>query len=72
MSKVKIVIDKQKCSGMGMCVFRAPDIFDQSAEDGKVFVKQNASVSDNMEALRDAILDCPTQSLSLGDKEELA
>lgn len=72
MSKVKIVIDKSRCHGMGVCVLRSPEIFDQSSTDGKVFVVENANLSENIEAIRDAVFDCPSQALSLiednGDK----
>ena len=69
MKRVRIIIDKSKCSAMGMCVLRAPETFDQSVEDGKAYVKQGAVVGDNIEAVREAVFDCPSQALSLVEKE---
>ncbi len=72
MGRVRIVIDKSRCQGTGVCVLRSPGIFDQSSTDGKVFVIENANLGENIEEIREAVFDCPSQALSLveGNGEE--
>jgi ferredoxin len=65
MAKLKLVIDLDRCGSTGQCVLMAPKVFDQSAENGKVFVLHDANLEDQESAVREAILNCPTRALSL-------
>jgi ferredoxin len=35
---VKVVVDRERCQGAGMCALTAPEVFDQSEVDGTVVV----------------------------------
>ncbi|MGZ4751071.1 MAG: ferredoxin [Oryzihumus sp.] len=35
---MRVVIDRERCQGAGMCALTAPAVFDQSEEDGRVVV----------------------------------
>ena len=35
---VRIIADRNRCVGAGQCVLSAPDVFDQSDEDGRVVI----------------------------------
>jgi ferredoxin len=65
MAKLKLVIDLDRCGGTGQCVLTAPKVFDQSPENGKVFVLQDVNLEMEENAVREAILNCPTRALSL-------
>lgn len=65
MARLKLVIDLDRCAGTGVCVLTAPQVFDQSDENGKVFVQANANLEDHDRAVREAVANCPTRALSL-------
>jgi ferredoxin len=69
MRNVRVNINLDRCSGTGVCVLSAPDVFDQSAQDGKVFVLANANTEEHLNAIRDAVTNCPTRALSLDERE---
>ena len=35
---MRVIIDRERCQGAGMCALTAPAVFDQSEEDGRVVV----------------------------------
>lgn len=69
MPTLKIVIDHERCAGMGVCVLAAPHVFDQSDEDGKVFVIENANTEDEADRVRQAVASCPTRALSIEERK---
>lgn len=63
---MKIVVDREKCTGLGMCESVAPDVF-EVGDDG-VLVLHSATVPEGREdEMRDAVESCPTEALSLED-----
>jgi ferredoxin len=66
---MKIVADTGVCVGAGMCVLTAPDVFDQSEEDGTVVLLVSEPTSEQAEAVREAVQLCPSGALSLVDDE---
>ncbi|HKY91595.1 MAG TPA: ferredoxin [Nevskiaceae bacterium] len=65
MSRLKLVIDLDRCAGTGQCVLTAPKVFDQSADNGKVFVLEHVNLAEQEAAVREAVLNCPTRALSV-------
>lgn len=59
-----IVADPQRCIAGGLCVMTAPELFDQSEEDGTVLVLEQPA-PDQEELVRHAVSLCPGQALSL-------
>ena len=60
-----IATDRDRCVGAGQCVLAAPDVFDQSDEDGRVLLRPAASP--DAPAVRAAIDLCPSRALSLAE-----
>ncbi|GAA3653376.1 ferredoxin [Lentzea roselyniae] len=58
-------IDRTRCIGSGQCVLAAPDVFDQSDDDGLGVVLVPEPPTDLLPGVRDAVDRCPSQSVSL-------
>jgi ferredoxin len=63
---VKIVVDKSKCSSIGLCEAVAPDIFEIGA-DGALNILMEDISEDRRTDLDQACENCPTQALSIQD-----
>ena len=63
---MRIIIDRERCVGAGQCVLSTPELFDQSAEDGRVLVR-DALREIGAEAARTAVYLCPSGALSLAE-----
>jgi ferredoxin len=61
---VRIHVDYDKCSGLGMCEAEAPDLFEVQ-DDGSLLVLDETPGEDRIEAARAACAACPTEALSL-------
>ncbi|MFC7624893.1 ferredoxin [Microlunatus sp. GCM10028923] len=62
---IKIIADRDVCVGSGNCAFTAPELFDQSEDDGTVLVIKDVPDPDQEEAAREAVSFCPSAALSL-------
>lgn len=60
-----IEVDRERCIGAGMCALTAPDVFDQSDDDGRVLVRDERMVSHPAADIRQAVRLCPSGALSL-------
>lgn len=58
-------IDQTKCIGSGQCVLAAPDVFDQSDDDGTGIVLIPEPPVGLLPGVRDAVDRCPAQAVSL-------
>jgi ferredoxin len=56
----KLIIDKEKCMGFGVCVSLCPQMFKLNNEGKSEVIDQNASCD-----YQKAIDSCPTQAISL-------
>ncbi|GAB2714584.1 ferredoxin [Nocardia thraciensis] len=61
-------MDRERCIGSGMCVMTAPEVFDQSDEDGRVLLLDSTPASDRDAAVREAVLLCPSDAINLVSK----
>jgi len=61
---MRIVTDPDRCTGNGLCMAHAPELFDQS-EDGTVIVLQENPPAELEEAARRAAMHCPTEAITL-------
>jgi ferredoxin len=55
---MRIVVDREKCSGLAMCEVEAEDLFEVQ-EDGSLVIL------DQREAAEAAVAACPTEALSI-------
>ena len=58
-------IDQTRCIGSGQCVLAAPDVFDQSDDDGLGLVVISEPSPDLLPGVRDAVDRCPAGVVSL-------
>ena len=63
---MKIVVDRSKCSSIGLCEATAPDIFEIGA-DGSLTILIDDIGEDRRTDLEQACENCPTQALSIQD-----
>ena len=63
---MKIVVDKSRCSSIGLCEATAPDIF-EVGPDGVLNILMDDVPADRRLDLEQACENCPTQALSIED-----
>ncbi|WP_067826573.1 ferredoxin [Nocardia inohanensis] len=64
MNRTAIAVDRDRCIGAGMCVWTAPDVFDQDDEDGRVLLLRATPGSDQEALVREAVSACPSGAIS--------
>ncbi|MEV7864763.1 ferredoxin [Streptomyces sp. NPDC088124] len=64
-TELRIVADRERCVGAGQCVLTAPELFDQSEEDGTVVVLADEVGEDDLDKVREAVHICPSGALAL-------
>lgn len=64
----RIVVDRMKCNGLGVCESVAPDFFELQ-EDGTLTLLEENVGADRLAEVREAVAGCPTDALSLEDDE---
>jgi ferredoxin len=62
---MEIKADTEVCIGAGMCVLTAPEVFDQSEDDGTVVLLDPDPSASLEAAVRRAVQMCPSGALSL-------
>ncbi len=63
---MKIVVDRSKCSSIGLCEATAPDIF-EIGPDGVLNILMDEIPENRRVDLEQACENCPTQALSIED-----
>jgi ferredoxin len=64
---MRIVVDYDKCSGLGMCEAEAPDLFEVQ-DDGSLVVLNERPSEEQRAGAQAACESCPTEALSLVDE----
>ena len=59
-----IAVDQGKCCGAGHCVLLAPEVFDQSEEDGLVVLLVAGPTGDLDGVVTEAAAVCPTGAIT--------
>lgn len=62
---MRIEADTDICVSSGMCALTAPELFDQSDEDGTVVLLQAAPAEPQRKAAQDAVRRCPSGALKV-------
>jgi ferredoxin len=62
---VRVVVDVGRCRGAGLCALTAPEVFDQTEDDGTVVVLDPAPPQELHVAVRRAAGLCPNAVISL-------
>jgi ferredoxin len=61
---MRIVVDRSKCTGLGMCEAEAPNLFEVE-DDGLLKVLNERPGSADRAELEAAVESCPTEALTL-------
>lgn len=62
---MRIIVDRDVCTGSGQCVLTEPSVFRQSDEDGMVELIADRPYEDAAEAVQAAVALCPCWALSI-------
>lgn len=63
---MKVIVDRTKCSSIGLCEAVAPDIF-EIGPDGVLHILIEDISADRRREVEQACENCPTQALSIED-----
>ncbi|HEY2206473.1 MAG TPA: ferredoxin [Pseudonocardia sp.] len=63
---MRIVVDWDRCTGLGMCEAEAPDLFELQ-DDGTLEVLDEKPAEEKREELEAACESCPTEALSIAE-----
>ncbi len=61
---MKVVVDRTKCTGLGICESLAPDHFEVDDQGNLVLLDQNVN-DDDRSAVEEAVAGCPTEALRI-------
>jgi ferredoxin len=61
---VRVVIDYDKCTGLGLCESIAPEFFEVQ-DDGALELLQSEAGEDERSQLHEAVRACPTEALRI-------
>ena len=61
---MRIEVDRNRCTGLGMCEAEAPDVFEVQ-DDGSLLLLNETPSEQQHTAVRAAVESCPTEALSL-------
>lgn len=62
---VRVSVDRDACCSSGMCVLTAPDVFDQSDDDGTVLLLQASPPAERADEVRRAAELCPARAITV-------
>ena len=62
---MKLTVDRDRCCSSGQCARIAPDLFDQSDEDGTAVLLAEHPPAERAAAARLAVAHCPSGALEL-------
>jgi len=66
---LRVSTDTSRCIGAGMCVLTAPEVFDQSEEDGTVVLLDETPPPELHAAVRRAERLCPSGAISVLEQD---
>ena len=61
---MKIIVDRAKCTGLGICESLAPDVFEVD-DDGNLVLLAEEVPDGGLDDVESAIAGCPTEALRL-------
>ena len=61
---MKIILDRTKCTGLGICESIAPELFEID-EDGELIVHTDTVPEGQLDVVEQAVRGCPTEALRL-------
>jgi ferredoxin len=64
--QMRVVVDQDKCTGLGLCESISPDFFEVQ-DDGSLELLRNDVEDGQVGTLQEAVRSCPTEALRLVD-----
>ena len=61
---MKVTVDRAKCTGLGICEAKAPDVFEID-DDGDLVILDDEVTADRIADVKEAVVGCPTEALKL-------
>jgi len=61
---MKIIVDRAKCTGLGICESLAPDVFEVD-DAGDLVLITGTVPDDSLPGVEEAVAGCPTEALRL-------
>jgi len=65
---LSVAVEYQKCTAAGQCLLAAPNVFDQSADNGTIVLLDPNPPESERPRVLDAIARCPASVISLADQ----
>lgn len=62
---IKIVVDRSRCTGIGICESIAEDYFEVGDDGALTLIRGEAVPPEELERVREAVQNCPARALSL-------
>ncbi|MCR8898624.1 ferredoxin [Gordonia sp. GONU] len=62
---MKVVLDRARCTGLGICESLASDFFEIDDDDGSLLVLKDEVAEADLMEVEEAISGCPTEALRL-------
>ena len=63
---MKVVVDRVRCTGTGICETRVPAVFEID-DDGALVILTTTVAPSDVDDVRAAVVACPTEALSIID-----
>jgi ferredoxin len=65
---MNVAVDADKCCGAGQCVLLAPEVFDQSEDDGIVILLDPSPAEEFHAAVRESAAVCPGAAITVAER----
>jgi ferredoxin len=62
---MRVTVDRERCASAGMCALTAPEVFDQSEDDGRVVLLAAEPPTAHHAKVRQAAMLCPSQAIAV-------
>lgn len=62
---MKVMVDKDTCTGCGLCVDECPDVFEMDEDEDVAVVKVTEVPADLEDSAKDAADGCPVEAISV-------
>jgi ferredoxin len=62
---MKIILDRDRCVGHGLCVLEAPDLFDIGDDSGLAVILNERPEGEDVGAAESAVAGCPERALTI-------
>ncbi|MFD8492870.1 ferredoxin [Amycolatopsis sp. NPDC059657] len=66
---MRVSVDRSRCCGAGQCAATAPEVFDQSEEDGLAVLSTEQPGEGHWAAVRMAATLCPASAISVREHQ---